>query len=358
MTARRPTRFESWFEERLPLVEIRELAARKRVPVHRHTFWYLFGGLALFFLAVQVVTGILLSLYYVPTPEGAHESVRRIVNEVPHGWLIRSMHSWGANLLVATVFVHMFSAYFMRAYRKPRELVWLTGVAAFFIVLGFGFTGYLLPWDTTGYFATLIGTEVPRTVPIVGDLGVSILKGGEEIGGDTLSRIHTIHIIILPLTLFIIGICHLVFNLYYGTSIPRGVLGSVRDVPFFPNFLYRDIVAWSVGLGMLIVMASLVPRGLEEKANPFASAPLGIRPEWYFLPLFQAMRLAPATVAGVSGELVVNLGVVVGIGLWFAVPFLDSRANQDRGGGRLQAAIGIGLIVGITVLMVMGYAIP
>ncbi|MEK7251247.1 MAG: cytochrome b N-terminal domain-containing protein, partial [Bacteroidota bacterium] len=196
---------------------------------------------------IQVVTGILLALYYKPSPEQAYESVQRIVNEVPYGWLVRSIHSWAANLMVGSLFVHMFSAFLMKAYRKPRELMWISGVLLLFLVLGFCFTGYLLPWDTIAYFATLIGTEVPKTVPIVGDWGVSLLKGGEEIGAETLSRMYVIHITILPLiTLVIVGF-HLLLNQVFGSSVPMGVEEKSPPIPFFPNFLYRDLIAWTVG---------------------------------------------------------------------------------------------------------------
>src|ERR1700690_2106177 len=203
------SRLRDWFFERLPLRPIAVFLASKQVPRHRHTFWYYFGGMKLFFFLIQIVTGILLALYYQPAPEHAYESVRMIVNETPHGWLVRSMHAWSAHLMVAMLLVHMFSVFLMKAYRKPRELMWFSGVALLLLVLGFGFTGYLLPWDTKAYFATLIGTEVPKSLPLMGSWGVSLIKGADYIGEETLTRMYSLHVIILPLTAVLFITFHL-----------------------------------------------------------------------------------------------------------------------------------------------------
>jgi cytochrome b6 len=126
-----------WLDARIPLGSMVDYFSKKTVPRHKHSFWYYFGGLTLFFFVIQLVTGILLALYYNPTPEHAHESVRTIINEVPYGWLVHSIHSWSANLMVAVLLIHMFSVLFMRAYRKPRELMWVSGVLLLFVTLGY-----------------------------------------------------------------------------------------------------------------------------------------------------------------------------------------------------------------------------
>src|SRR5438067_13436221 len=135
---------KNWLDERLSISTLAAMAQKKEVPVHRHSIWYYFGGMTLFLFAVQVATGILLLLYYRPSAETAFESVQFIVTEVKFGWLIRSVHSWSANLMIATLFIHMFSVYFMSAYRQPREMTWLSGVLLLFLAVGFGFSGYLL----------------------------------------------------------------------------------------------------------------------------------------------------------------------------------------------------------------------
>ena len=137
----------SWFKERYDLTAMEQFIKKKEVPVGKHTIWYYFGGITLFFFVIQVATGILLLLYYRPTAEAAFESVQFIMTEVRFGWLIRSIHSWSANLMIFFAFAHMFSVYFTRAYKKPRELTWVTGVILLGLAMGFGFSGYLLPWN-------------------------------------------------------------------------------------------------------------------------------------------------------------------------------------------------------------------
>src|SRR5436309_12823941 len=143
-----------WLDERLSISTLAAMAQKKEVPVHRHTIWYYFGGMTLFLFIVQVVTGILLLLYYRPSAETAFESVQFIMTEVEFGWLVRSVHSWSANLMIATAFIHMFSTLFLRSFRRPRELTWVSGAFLLFLSLAFGFSGYLLPWNKLAYFAT------------------------------------------------------------------------------------------------------------------------------------------------------------------------------------------------------------
>lgn len=343
-----------WLAERLPLQPAWEFLSKKTVPRHTHTFWYYWGGLTLFFFLVQIITGILLALHYKPSPEHAYESVVRIVNEVPHGWLVRSLHSWSANLMVGTLLVHMFSAFFMKAYRKPRELMWVSGVLLMFLVLGFGFTGYLLPWDTMAYFATLIGTEVPKTLPIIGDWGVSLLKGEEEVGAETLSRMFTSHTIILPLISLAVLSFHLLLNQVVGSSIPIGTETKEPPIRFFPNFLYRDLISWTLGGIALFSLAVLSPWAIGSKADPLASAPMGIKPEWYFLPLYQTLKIFPSSVFGVSGELIVNLLVGVACGLWMAIPFIDRKATKGQR-SRLFTAIGVVVLLYLITNITLAY---
>ena len=165
-----------FLDERVDLTLIRSWIQHKTVPVHKHSFWYYFGGLALFLLTIQIITGILLAFYYSPNPADANESVRYIMEHVQYGWLIRSIHFWGANFLIAVVLVHMFSAFFMKAYRKPREIMWVVGVLILGILLTFSFTGYLLPWTTLSYFATKVGVNTPMVLPVVGNFISRIMQ--------------------------------------------------------------------------------------------------------------------------------------------------------------------------------------
>ncbi len=324
------------------------------MPRHKHSFWYFFGGLTLFFFLVQIATGILLSLYYKPTPDQAYESVKYVIARVEYGWLIRSLHFWSANLMVASLFVHMFSVFLLKAYRKPRELMWLSGVLLMFLVLGFGFTGYLLPWDSMAYFATLIGTEIPKSMPVVGEWSVRLLKGGDDVGGETLSRAYAIHVIILPLTTLVIVSFHLLLNQVYGSSVPVGVRSEKRSLPFFPNFAYRDAIAWCIGCVALVGLATVLPWSIGDKADPLASAPVGIKPEWYFLPLYQTLKIVPSRVGVISGELLVNCLVGVASLLWFAVPFIDFKSRAELK-SPVFTILGVLLILYLMATIVLAY---
>ena len=174
-----PTGLYAWVDERLGLDQLLETIVKKTVPQHRHTFWYYWGGLSLLFFLVQVVTGILLLLYNRPGPE-AYDSVRQITYDLDFGWLIRSAHSWSANLMVVCVFVHMFSVFFMKAYRAPREFGWWSGLALLGLTMIFGFSGYLLPMDELAYFATQVGLKIPEILPVLGPWFADLVRGGDD----------------------------------------------------------------------------------------------------------------------------------------------------------------------------------
>src|SRR4026207_201021 len=199
--------FKSWLDERLSISTLGHAAQKKEVPLHRQSIWYYFGGMTLFLFVVQVVTGILLLLYYRPSAENAFESVQFIMTEVKFGWLIRSIHSWSANLMILTLFIHMFSVYFMRAYDRPRELTWVSGVVLLLLSICFGFSGYLLPWNEVSFFATKVGTDIAGVVPFVGESALRFLRGGDYVTGAPLSRFYGWHVAILPaLTTVVLGV--------------------------------------------------------------------------------------------------------------------------------------------------------
>jgi len=330
-------RFAAWLEDRVGLSGLAALGKEKRVPVHRHSIWYYLGGMTLFLFGVQVVTGILLLLYYRPSSGEAFESVQFVMARVPFGWLIRSIHSWSANLLIFVVFAHMFSVFFLRAYRRPRELTWLSGMLLFFLMLAFGFSGYLLPWNTLAFFATQVGTEVAGRVPLVGNFALRLLRGGDQVTGGTLTRFFGFHVAVLPALTTLLLAVHLLLVQRHGLSVPpsvqaaaRGTGVGVRELPFFPNFLLRDAMGWCLALGALAGLAAFAPWELGVKADPFASAPAGIRPEWYFCWMFETLKLLPGRVLGLDGEI---LGILVfGLGglLWTVVPLLDREGATER----------------------------
>jgi cytochrome b6 len=344
----------AWYEERFGADTFAWLE-KKAVPVHRHTVWYYLGGMTLFLFFVQVVTGILLLLYYRPSPDGAFESVQYIMTKVQFGWLIRGIHSWAANLLVFTAMLHMFSTFFLKAYRRPRELTWVTGCVLFFLFLGFGFSGYLLPWNELAFFATKVGTQMMAAVPLIGNWLLTFFRAGDEVTGATLTRFFGFHVAIFPAITTLLLAAHLFLVQYFGMSVPPGVErqhagGKIPSYKFVPNFLLRDLMGWYIALGLLAALAAMFPWELGVKADPFAPTPAGIKPEWYFLFLFQTLKLIPGHVLWIEGE---QLGVLLfGFGalLWVLVPFLATEAESRR--TRIITSLG-----GAVVLYILGMTI-
>jgi cytochrome b6 len=349
-----------WLDERFVLSELAAPLKKKTVPHHKYSYWYFLGGITLFLFMIQVFTGILLLLYYRPSSNEAFESVQYIMTRVQFGWLVRSIHSWSANLMVLTAFMHMFSVFFLKAYRKPRELTWLTGIVLLGLVLGFGFSGYLLPWNTTSYFATKVGTQVAGQVPIIGHGIMVFLRGGEEVTGATLSRFFGFHVALLPgLATLFVGL-HLLLVQRLGISVPQSVEASwktlpkqKREVPFFPNFLLRELMAWYVALAVLGGLAAIWPWGLGVKADAFAPAPAGIRPEWYFLFMFQTLKVLPAKIGFLDGELIGVLAFGVGGLLWALLPFFD-KDGAHRGRRWIMGA-GIFVVTYMVAMTIYGY---
>lgn len=351
-------RLFDWFDQRLHLSAAQEVAAHKMVPVHRHSVFYYFGGMTLFFFAIQILTGILLMLYYRPSAEGAFESVEFIMTTVPFGWLVRSIHSWAANLMVYFAFVHMATAYFMKAYRSPRELTWISGCFAFFLVLGFGFSGYLLPWNQLAFFATKVGTDIAGAVPLIGDWAVRFLRGGDRVTGGTLSRFYGWHVAILPaLTILFLGV-HLLLVQLHGMSVPPGQEKEAarrRPMRFFPHFALRELFGWMLALGVLATLAALFPWELGEKADPFAPAFRDIRPEWYFMFMFETLKLVPGgEIAGIEYEAFPILFFGLCGGLLLLVPLLD-RGVERRGRSPIFTAVGIVAVAYMVGMTAWGY---
>jgi len=360
-SATEPPQRVGWLEERLGLASIRAFLAHKTVPVHAQTLWYYFGGITLFLFVIQVLTGTLLLLYYRPSPAEAYESVQFIVTRVQFGWLIRSIHSWSANLMILSAFIHMFSVVFLRAFRRPRELTWLSGIALLGLALGFGFSGYLLPWNTVSYFATKVGTDMAAAVPVVGHGLARFLRGGNDVGGATLTRFFGFHVAVLPGITTLLLLAHLMLVQKHGMSSPQRAVEEYRrkglpipQMPFFPNFFLRELMAWYAALGVLGSLAAIFPWELGVKADPFAPAPAGIRPEWYFLAPFYTLKLIPSHVWVFEGELV----GLVGFGLlalwWVVLPFWAvNRQGEER--TRLVTGAGVVLVAYLVTFSALGY---
>ena len=233
--------------------------------------------------------------------------------------------------MIFTAFVHMFSVLFLKAYRKPRELTWVSGVILLYLVMGFGFSGYLLPWNTLAFFATKVGTEMAGQVPLIGRPMMIFLRGGPEVTGATLTRFFGFHVAVLPGLVTVLIAVHLFFVQRQGMSVPPKLEAqwtanpsARREMKFFPNFLLRELMAWYVAMGVLGALAAIFPWNLGVKADPFVSAPAGIKPEWYFLFMFQTLKLIPSKVWFVDGEVLGILGCSLAGLLWLLLPFFES----------------------------------
>ena len=323
-----------WLEDRLGTVPIFTFLRKKDVPQHKHSFLYYTGSSILLFLGIQIVTGIMLALYYQPTLKEANASVARIMTEVPLGWIIRSIHSWSSSFMIALVMIHLLGIMLTKAYRSPREATWMSGVFLLVISMLFGFTGYLLPWDDLSLSATKVGTDIPNIIPVVGAWVTKFLRGGEDVTGDTLTRFFIFHVCVLPLMIFLILAVHIFLVQKHGMSIPLEAerkKEKVKALPFWPNFVLRESVAWMVLLGVLLTVAVILAPSLGPGADLMAPAPEGIKPEWYFLFLFQTLKIFPAKVFFVTGEALAVLAISLVVAFLFFLPLIDTRSWEKKG---------------------------
>jgi len=346
-----------WVDERLGLSEMVAFARHKTVPVHAQSFWYYWGGISLFLFLVQCFTGVLLLVYYRPGAE-AYESVRQITFVMNFGWLIRSAHSWSANLMMFSVLVHMFSVYFMKAYRKPREFGWLSGMALLGLASVFGFSGYLLPMDELSYFATKVGLQIPVAIPWIGPAIATMLRGGPEVTEFTVQRFFALHVVVLPALFIPLLAFHLWLVQRHGNAVPPSEeakpASQRKSIPFMPSFLRKDLAMWLITLNVIALLASVFPWALGKQYDALAPAPAGIHPEWYFMSPFEMLKILGLFLQGEAGEIAGILLFTLGIVLWILIPFYD---NSKESGRRARAAHYFGLlaIFALVATTVVGY---
>lgn len=285
---------KTWLQQSFP-VDSEALAEMSSEPIPNHLkkWWWALGGTPAYMFVVQLITGFMLIFYYVPDPESAYQSIHHISNEVTYGWLIRSIHKWSANIMVASLILHMMRVFFTRAYRAPRELNWMFGVLLFLVTLVFGFTGYSLIYEQMSYWAMQVGTEIAGATPLIGEWLAGFLKGGDDIGQNTLTRFYAFHVMILPVvTIGLIAIhiylvrTHGVTELKFKNEKPT----KKKTFPFWPDHAYTELVMVSLIMFVLIILSLLFPAYLGEPANPNVT-PLHIKPEWYFYPVFRWLKL-------------------------------------------------------------------
>lgn len=346
------SRLGAWLEERTGLGTPLRTFFYYPIPHYVHkNLLYSLGGLTLITLMVQLLSGVLLVFYYDPSPQDAYNSVDYITYQLPLGWLIRGIHYYGASALVLLVVFHLLRTYFFSAYKKPREINWISGVLLLFVILGFGFTGYLLPWDQKGYWATKVGTEIAGSVPVVGETVLALMRGSEHLGQATLNRFYAIHIILLPISLIGLVVLHLQQLRHHGMAPPitqRAQKRARKFVPFFPHWVLTDTFL-GIGLVALLVYLSWAQRvPLEFPADP-TSSDYTPRPEWYFLFLFQLLKYFPGPLEVVATVLLPLLFV----GGLLALPFLDTSAERRPWRKPVTTGLAIFCIAAVVILTLL-----
>ncbi len=348
-------RVARWVDERTGLSGPVRDFLNYPIPQYVHkNFLYTLGGLTLIALILQVVTGILLVFYYDPSVEGAYNSVDYITYILPLGWLVRGVHHYGSSAMVILVVLHMLRTYYFSAYKKPREINWLTGVLLLFLVLAFGFTGYLLPWDQKGFWATKVGVEIAGSVPIFGTQLMALMRGGQDLGQVTLTRFYATHIMLLPAVVGLLVVAHIFQLRYHGMAPP--ITAHAKDnakkfVPFFPHWVLTDTVA-GLGLLALLVYLSWANRApLEFPADPTSSNYIP-RPEWYFLFYFQLLKYFPGAL-----EPVATVAIPLFLfGSMILLPFIDRSEERRPWHKPVTTLVSIFYIVVILIFTILGTA--
>ncbi len=276
-----------------------------------------FGSVAMFLFMLQALTGILLAFNYAPTPGDAYNSLRYIITELTGGRLIHGLHHWGASMMISVVVLHMVQVFLYGAYKKPREATWLAGVALLLLTLAYGLTGYLLPWDNRAYWGTVVTTQIASHAPLLGQYLSRLLGGEGAIGVVTFARFYGMHVLLLPPVTTLLIVLHVYLVRKHGVA-PEPGDEALPPKKFYPEQVFRDTVAIFIAFVILFTMAILVHIPLERIADPTDSTYVP-RPEWYFLFLFQTLKLFKGPLE-VFGSVVLPGLAILTLAL---VPFID-----------------------------------
>jgi len=311
------------------------------------------GSICALLFVIQALTGILLSMYYNPSPDHAYQSIDYIMQHVFMGRILRGIHHWGAAAMVTFVVFHMIAVFYYGAYKPPRELTWIMGVGLLVLTLAFGFTGYLLPWDQKAYWATVVGTNIPHDIPIIGKYITGLLRGGEAVSGLTLTRFYSIHMLILPalMLLFIGAHIYLVRIHDVAGHWDPNHPGKQKSSRFFPELMFRSAIAFSIVFSCIILLSIFVDPPREDIAMTLDPTYLP-RPEWYFMWLFHLLTYFSGKVELIAGLAIPAGGVL----LLLLLPFLGRTELRGPADRPIAAALGVMVLMGIVYLNLMGIA--
>lgn len=313
----------TWLKQSFPVDQeaIIKLTAEP-IPNHLKRWWWALGGTPLYMFVVQVITGMMLIFYYVPDASKAYQSIEYITYTADYGWLIRSIHRWSSNIMIAALILHMMRVFFTRTYQAPRELNWMFGVVLFLLTLMFGFTGYSLVYEQMSYWAMKVGTGIAGATPFIGTWVADFMRGGSEIGQNTLTRFYLFHVVLLPMLLVgAIGL-HVYLIREHGVSelkFKGQENEKKKTFPLWPDHIFTELIMVSIIMITLIVLSLLFPAQLGDPANPNVT-PMHIKPEWYFYPVFRWLK--------VTNLMVGVLGPMIFLGILFFWPFIDKMFDK------------------------------
>jgi ubiquinol-cytochrome c reductase cytochrome b subunit len=344
-----------WIEVRIGLEELINRHLRSYKTPKGANFLNTLGFVALIAFIVQVITGIMLLLYYVPHPDHAFQSVQTITNEIPYGWLFRLIHNIGSNIIIGVIIIHLVHVFLRVSYKRPREITWISGGIMFFLVLLTSITGQLLPWHQTGFWQTTVTSTIPAFLPVIGEGISSYMRGGEFVTGVTLSRYFSFHVVILPVIISAFIGLHVLLIRRQGISTspslePENIETSNYEFkredhqegqPCFPHFslkrLFMVMIYFAIVFFIMTFWPNLfLPAEANIPANPLMT-PDSIRPAWYFLAPYQLIKTIPNDLLGISMLVIFSVVLL----FW---PFFDAK-DAERNIRRRPMLLSLGLIV-------------
>ena len=335
-----------WLDARLKLKPLGHTLLDEPIPGGA-SWIYVFGSATLFLFFLQAMTGMFLALYYVPSPDSAYDTVQFIQHEVSYGWFVRGLHHWGASAVMVAIGLHLLQVYLYGAYKRPRELMWMIGIALLLLMMAFGFTGYLLPWDQNAYWATQVGTNMVASVPFVGDILVRVLRGGDTLGALTLSRFFAVHTLFLPAMILSGIVLHLFILRRVGPAGPWSVeQARQRSEAFYPRQVYMDAMVMLGVFLMVALLASTVEFPLANRADPSDNTFTPV-PEWYFLFFYQLLKYMSGPLEPLA-TWVLPACFILGLLL---LPFLDRNPNRRPSSRPVALASGVAFLTIIFTLL-------
>ena len=312
----------NWIDYRLPVVSFLKHSAVDYPTPRNLNYWWNFGSLAGFFLLVQIITGVILSMHYTAHVDHAFDSIEHIMRNVNHGWLIRYIHMNGASFFFIVVYIHIFRGLYYGSYKAPRELLWWLGLLILLLMMATAFMGYVLPWGQMSFWGATVITNLFSAIPLIGDNITQWLWGGYSVDNPTLSRFYTLHFL-LPFLIVGVVVLHIVALHTHGSNNPLGIdrKGPQDSIPFHPFYTIKDLFGLSFALTIFFAVVFFAPDFLGHPDNYIPADPLKtpahIVPEWYFLPFYAILRAIPDKLGGV-------IAMFSAIFVLFLLPWLDT----------------------------------